>query len=207
MRHPRPARSFSDFNLSEKLASNGILAAKISGIANGQFEDKLNNQVIDVDTGEVVSGSVLNSRVERYKLKSAVNDFISKSRTAKCMRWIRGNNQAQVFTYINPQSQRHMRSMETLWFAGMFGCVRYVLRKFLSDDVRNDRCFRVAKKQGFDVAMLTLTAPHYIGDELKQLVDRLQDALAKGFRDRSGKKFHQKVWDCRPHQSIGSNLV
>ena len=37
------------------------------------------------------------------------------------------------------------------------------------------------------MAMLTLTAPHYIGDELKQLVDRLQDALAKGFRDRSGK--------------------
>ena len=106
MRHPRPAKGFSDFNLSEKLASNGILAAKISGIANGQFEDKLNNQVIDVDTGEVVSGSVLNSRVERYKLKSAVNDFISKSRTAKCMRWIRGNNQAQVFTYINPQSQK-----------------------------------------------------------------------------------------------------
>ena len=39
------------------------------------------------------------------------------------------------------------------------------------------------------MAMLTLTAPHYIGDELKQLVDRLQDALAKVFRDRSGKNF------------------
>ena len=47
--------------------------------------------------------------------------------------------------------------------------------------------FSRREKQGFDVAMLTLTAPHYIGDELKQLVDRLQDALAKGFRDRSGK--------------------
>ena len=85
-----------------------------------------------------------------------------------------------------------MRSMETLWFAGMFGCVRYVLRKFLSDDVRNDRCLSRREKQGFDVAMLTLTAPHYIGDELKQLVDRLQDALAKGFRDRSGKNFIKK---------------
>ena len=66
--------------------------------------------------------------------------------------------------------------------------------------------FSRREKQGFDVAMLTLTAPHYIGDELKQLVDRLQDALAKGFRDRSG-KISSKVWDCRPHQSIGSNLV
>ena len=43
--------------------------------------------------------------------------------------------------------KRHMRSMETLWFAGMFGCVRYAAK--ISERRREEMtdAFRVAKNK------------------------------------------------------------
>lgn len=46
-----------------------------------------------------------------------------------------------------------------------------------------------AAKLGYQMVMLTLTAPHYLNDDVGDLLRGLRESLNKVFKDRSGRNF------------------
>ena len=70
----------------------------------------------------------------------------------------------------------------------MFGRALYVLRRFPREEEELKKAIDEAKKQGLCVSMLTLTAPHYKGDDLADLLDKMTAAQTKLWKDKAGKR-------------------
>ena len=55
------------------------------------------------------------------------------------------------------------------------------------EELKLKKAIDEAKKQGLCVSMLTLTAPHYKGDDLADLLDKMTAAQTKLWKDKAGK--------------------
>lgn len=151
--------------------------------------------VLDTETGETVpferSGDgykvafdAQTLRAERFALKSVVNGFLPRSRTAKCMRW-----------RVPNQDLRVMRSVEhkKAFFAGLQVCGSVWACPVCAAKITERRraelvgAVATARAMGLAVYLLTLTVPHGLGDDLGAMLDKMMTAWRKTTTERAGK--------------------
>ena len=149
-------------------------------------------QFINSDTGEVTrEGEKPDARFERWALKAAVNKLLPKSRTAKCHRARRPFSSATVYRTV--QEGRAKAFYSGLQVCANVWCCPICAAK-ISERRREELKIAIdrAKEQGLNVCMLTLTAPHYAGQNLTELLDKMQAAYIKLWRDKAGKRLIQR---------------
>jgi hypothetical protein len=143
--------------------------------------------IIDKDTGEVLTEKTPNPRAERWALKSVVNKLMPKSRTSKCHRWRIPTQKTTIYRKHDPEKPR-------AFYGGLEVCANVwacpVCAAKISERRREElkKAIDEAKKQGLCVSMLTLTAPHYKGDDLADLLDKMTAAQTKLWKDKAGKR-------------------
>lgn len=147
--------------------------------------------IIDEETGEVKSQENMNSRAERWALKAAVNKLLPRSRTYKCHKWVVPN--------MKPTIYRHVKDGESKAFYGglevcgsVWACP--VCAAKIAERRREElaQAIQEAKKQGLTVSMLTLTTPHYKGEDLAGLLARMTAAYTKLWKDTAGQRLINK---------------
>lgn len=147
-------------------------------------------EAIDKETGEVVEfGGVKTSekiREQRYALKSVISKSMPAHRVAKCMNWKLPASQVKVF--------KHQETNKA-FYGGLEVCSNVWVCPCCSAKISEKRRNELSKakdnaaKLGYQMVMLTLTAPHYEANNLGELLKGLRESLTKSFKDRSGKNF------------------
>jgi hypothetical protein len=151
--------------------------------------------VFDKETGEIVrlersedgykvASDAQTLRAERFALKSVVNGFLPRSRTAKCMCW-----------RVPRQDLRVMRSIEhkKAFYAGLQVCASVWACPVCAAKITERRrvelvgAVATARAMGMAVYLLTLTVPHGLGDDLGAMLDKMMTAWRKTTSDRVGK--------------------
>ena len=123
------------------------------------------------------------ARAERYALKSVVNKLAPKSRTAKCMRWRLPSHKVAV-------NKAHQYNKA--FYTGLQVCGRVWSCPVCSAKIAERRrvelttATTLAKAQGIQVMLLTLTVPHGLGDDLGTMLDRMCHAWRKTSKERRG---------------------
>jgi hypothetical protein len=154
------------------------------------------------ETGEIVAferardGSVKPhvssqmARAERFALKSVVNKFMPKSRTAKCMRWRVPHQELQLLksAEFNKAFYSGLQVCASVW-----GCP--VCSGKITERRRIELVGAVAtaKAMGWQVFLLTLTVPHGLGDELGAMLDKMMVAWRKTTNDRVGRSIRAAI--------------
>ena len=154
------------------------------------------------ETGEIVAferardGSVKPhvssqmARAERFALKSVVNKFMPKSRTAKCMRWRVPHQELQLLksAEFNKAFYSGLQVCASVW-----GCP--VCSGKITERRRIELVGAVAtaKAKGWQVFLLTLTVPHGLGDELGAMLDKMMAAWRKTTNDRVGRSIRAAI--------------
>lgn len=141
---------------------------------------------VDPETGEDLGERPIDprsSRAERYALKSVVNRLLPTSRTSKCMRWRVPKQELQIH-----KSNVHGRA----FYSGLQVCASVwacpVCAAKISERRRADlvEAITTAKAQGLSVYLLTLTVPHGLGDDVRQVLDSMLAAWRKCTTSRAG---------------------
>lgn len=135
---------------------------------------------IDFDTGEVLQPrDSLKVRSERWAMKSVVNRLLPNSRTSKCMVL-----RSPIPHYgLMPIEIYKSRKTGKAFYHGLMTCGSVwtcpVCNPKISSRRRNELSEAIleAKKQNLGVFLVTLTVPHGIGDDISDLLLRLQKAL------------------------------
>lgn len=130
------------------------------------------------------------ARAERFALKSVVNKFMPKSRTAKCMRWRVPHQELQVL-----KSVEHNKA----FYSGLQVCASVWGCPVCSGKITERRrvelvgAVATAKARGWQVFLLTLTVPHGLGDELNGMLDSMMEAWRKSVKDRAGRAIRAAI--------------
>lgn len=130
------------------------------------------------------------ARAERYALKSVVNKLAPKSRTAKCMRWRLPSHKVTV-------NKAHQYNKA--FYTGLQVCGRVWSCPVCSAKIAERRrvelttATALAKAQGMQVMLLTLTVPHGLGDDLGTMLDRMGQAWRKTSTERRGKALRKSL--------------
>lgn len=190
------ARASADGSASVSL---GIYAKFSSAPPNGPS----GTVGIDDETGEVFDirtdgkGRILHpkknpeqSRAEAFALKSVVNGLLPKSRMSKCMKWrvpdrdielIRGRETGKAYYH-------GLQVCSNPWACPTCGRKIRERRK-----VELQGAIASAKAMGWQVYLVTLTAPHRLGDDLKLKIDLMEKAARKLSSDRAGVAFRKLI--------------
>lgn len=142
----------------------------------------------DTDTGEVIGirngrlvASPEQARANRWALKSVVNKILPQSRTSACMRLrapVQGGTLADIEIL---KGGVHKKA----FYQGLYTCGRVwhcpVCAAKISERRRLELkdALAAAQLQGMRTHFVTLTIPHGIGDDIKELNDKLSVALGK----------------------------
>lgn len=134
----------------------------------------------DSETGEILEEKTpQQSRIERWALKSIVNRLVPSSRTAQCM----------VLRVpipnvgLMPIEIRRSREHKKAFYHGLVTCGRVWTCPICNPKISERRkgelseALKNALEQNLSVFLVTLTVPHGIGDDIKDLLSRLQKAL------------------------------
>lgn len=181
------------------VASLGIYAKTSSAPQNGPS----GTVGIDTETGEVFEirtdgkGKILppkktpeQSRAEAFALKSVVNGLLPKSRISKCMKWrvpdrdielIRGKETGKAYYH-------GLQVCSNPWACPVCGRKIRERRK-----VELQGGIAAAKAMGWQVYLVTLTAPHRLGDDLKTKIDLMEKAARKLSSDRACIAFRKLI--------------
>lgn len=130
-------------------------------------------------------------RAKRYALKSVVNDILPDSRTAKCMRWKAPNSDVEIWRGMSAGIAGKS------FFKGLYVCGRLwtcpVCAAKISERRRMELSVALenAKEQGLKVFLITQTIRHGLGDDLKDLLDKIADAEKRMWSNRDG-MFYKK---------------
>lgn len=144
---------------------------------------------VDPLTGEILGGTPVDhrsARAQRYALKSVVNRLLPVSRTSKCMRWHVPKQALQIH-----KSDTNGRA----FYSGLQVCASVwacpVCAAKISERRRVELLAAIerAKVLGLDVYLVTLTVPHGLGDDVRQVLDGILSAWRKSTTSRAGKKF------------------
>lgn len=158
---------------------------------------------IDTETGEVFEirtdgkGKILlpkktpeQSRAEAFALKSVVNGLLPKSRISKCMKWrvpdrdielIRGKETGKAYYH-------GLQVCSNPWACPVCGRKIRERRK-----VELQGGIAAAKAMGWQVYLVTLTAPHRLGDDLKTKINLMEKAARKLSSDRACIAFRKLI--------------
>lgn len=158
---------------------------------------------IDQETGEVFDirtdgkGKILlpkktpeQSRAEAFAMKSVVNGLLPTSRISKCMKWrvpdrdielIRGRETGKAYYH-------GLQVCSNPWACPVCGRKIRERRK-----VELQSAIAAAKAMGWQVYLVTLTAPHRLGDDLKTKIDLMEKAARKLSSDRAGVAFRKLI--------------
>ncbi len=157
---------------------------------------------IDPQTGEVFNlrangrGDVSiqktpeQNRWERWALKSVVNKLLPTSRTSKCMRWRRPDNDIQLLrgTETGKAYYHGLQVCASVWACPV--CAAKITERRRAELVAASA---TAKAKGWKVMLVTLTVPHGLGDDLDSMLDQMQKAYAKLSSDRAGIAFRKSI--------------
>lgn len=199
--HPRPVAGGS--GAPAGAASLGIYAECYSAPQNTQGNGPSGSVGIDEETGEVFEirtdgkGRTTHSkktpeqgRAEAFALKSVVNGLLPKSRISKCMKWRVPDRDIEL-----------IRGRETgkAYYHGLQVCSNPWLCPVCGRKIRERRkmelqaAIAAARAMGWQVYLVTLTAPHRLGDDLKTKIDLMEKAARKLTCDRSGVAFRKMI--------------
>lgn len=121
------------------------------------------------------------ARAERWALKSVVNRLLPNSRTSKCMVYrqpLSGVGLAPIQVHITCEHQK-------AFYTGLMSCGSIwncpVCAAKVSERRRTELqdAMAASRRLGWQAHFLTLTVPHGIGDDLKQIKQLQQKALAR----------------------------
>lgn len=122
-------------------------------------------------------------RAQRWALKSVVNRLLPTSRTSKCMRW---RVPAQALKVM--KSQEHGRA----FYAGLQVCGSVWVCPVCAAKIAERRRAELvaatekAKAEGLAVFLVTLTVPHGLGDDLADMLEKMQRAYKRLSSTRAG---------------------
>jgi hypothetical protein len=115
-------------------------------------------------------------RAERWALKSVVNDLLPNSRTAKCSRWRRKDSSIEILV-----SNEHGKAFYSgLQHCGsIWACPNCAAK--ISERRREElkQAIIVAESLGWKPMLLTLTFPHGLGDDVKEITNKMIKAWDK----------------------------
>lgn len=145
------------------------------------------NPLYDPDTGEIFNhqgGRLVptpqEARANRWALKSVVNSILPDSRTAACMR-LRAPVTGHTLGDIQIMKGIHKKA----FYQGLLVCARVwncpVCAAKISERRRlelKDGLF-TAHEMGMRSHFVTLTVPHGVGDDVKELLAKLSEALKR----------------------------
>lgn len=120
------------------------------------------------------------ARANRWALKSVVNSILPGSRTAACMR-LRAPVPGGTLADIEIMKGIHKKA----FYQGLQVCARVwhcpVCAAKISERRRLElkEALLAARSQGMRLHFVTLTVPHGVGDDVKELLGRLSDALKR----------------------------
>lgn len=124
------------------------------------------------------------ARAERYALKSAACRLLPKGhRTSKCMRWILPDRSVEVLKGA---------TTDRAFYKGLQVCARPwtcpVCAAKISERRRQEvlHGMKQAEILGLLVYLLTLTVPHGMGDDVNQIVAKMQAAWTRLWQGRQG---------------------
>lgn len=124
-------------------------------------------------------------RYNRFKLKAIASSVLPKERVSKCRKWVLPG--AQPLIKKSQKGEAHFANLEICSSVWVCPCcaakISEVRRKELVKAVES------AKGEGFSVYLLTLTAPHYRTDDLRDFLKAITAAQTKFWRDKAGKNF------------------
>lgn len=174
--------------ISSALQPRGFQRTKTSGIEINLVEE------IDEETGEIITYQVTDkgkkiyktaqqNRAERYALKSVVNGIFPKSSTAKCSRAVIPKQQVQILKDVtyNKAHYSGLRRCSSVWWCPL--CAAKISERRRAELVA---VTATAKALGWQVLLMTLTIPHGMGDDLKDILDKMLKAWRKVTSDRNG---------------------
>lgn len=179
---------------SSAINGGGITLERMREILNKPQSFYVNNgkvTLIDENTGEVRTEEKKNPRAERWVLKSAVNRLLPRSRTSRCHKWVLPNAKPTIYRHIKEgESKAFYGGLEVC--GSVWACP--ICAAKIAERRRNElsQAIAQAKIQGLSVSMLTLTAPHYISDDLPDLLNRMMSAYTKLWKDKAGKNLISK---------------
>lgn len=183
---------------------SGATADAFLGIYTKSYSAPSGTVGIDEETGEVIQlrtdgkGNVLTpsrtpeqTRAERFALKSVVNKLFPDSRMAKCYRQ----------RAPHKDSVELKRGMETgkayfhnLYVCGsIWGCPICWAKISERRKVELQAAIASAEAMGWKVYLVTLTVPHGLGDDLPDMLDKMEKAARKLTSDRSGVAFRKSI--------------
>lgn len=183
---------------------SGAPAGASLGIYTKRYSAPSGTIGIDEETGEVIQlrtdgkGNVLTpsrtpeqTRAERFALKSVVNKLLPDSRMAKCYRQ----------RAPHKDSVELKRGMETgkayfhnLYVCGsIWGCPICWAKISERRKVELQAAIASAEAMGWKVYLVTLTVPHGLGDDLPDMLEKMEKAARKLTCDRSGIAFRKSI--------------
>lgn len=191
---------------TSKGAPLGIYAEKYSTsttarvVEDGGFRGL---QGIDHETGEVirlelVNGKLVNfdrnsrtARAERYALKASARRLLPKDhRTTKCMHWRLPDREIQVLKGA---------VTDKAFFNGLQVCAMPwtcpVCATKISERRRQEvaRAMKQAEVLGLRVRLVNLTIPHGLGDDVKEISDKMGAAWIRLWQGRQGKELRNSL--------------
>lgn len=145
------------------------------------------NPLYDPETGEIFNhqgGRLVptpqEARANRWALKSVVNSILPGSRTAACMR-LRAPVPGGTLADIEIMKGIHQKA----FYQGLYVCARVWHCPVCAGKISERRRIELkdaidyARAMGMRIHFVTLTVPHGVGDDIKELLARLSDALKR----------------------------
>lgn len=136
--------------------------------------------LFDSGTGEIATlRDSSKSRSERWALKSVVNRLLPNSRTSKCM-VLRAPIQG---VGLLPIEIRRSREHNKSFYHGLMTCGDVWNCPVCNPKISERRRIELvdaldeARKQDLSIFLVTLTIPHGVGDDINDLLSKLQNAL------------------------------
>lgn len=135
----------------------------------------------DPATGEILTPSHQSARANRWALKSAVNRILPGSRTSKCMVLrapVPGHGLAPIEVHKGETCKRTfyhgLMACGSVWSCPV--CAAKIAERRRVELIQ---AMESAKAKGWRVHFVTLTVPHGIGDDLRELLAGLRGALKR----------------------------
>ena len=137
---------------------------------------------VDPETGEIL-GIVepLAGRLQRFILQSVTRKIIPMSRTNNCLRVRQGGKQIQVHKSIQygTTSYTGLQTCGSVWICPV--CAAKIAERRRAEIIAAMAAHEAA---GGCMNMLTLTSPHQLGDDLRELLAMQSTALHSFWNDR-----------------------
>ncbi len=147
---------------------------------------------LNPQTGEITEGEERTSkliRAERFALQAVARSILGKDhRTSKCMARKAPKQEIQVL-----RSKEHGKAH----YKGLYVCARLWACPICAAKISERRrlelvdALAVAKTKGLHVKLLTLTAPHGMGDDVNALLASIKKAWRSTTSNRAGKNLRK----------------